>query len=465
MSGRRLALSICLLACAAASVRADEPAELRPTDFAFGRSVSPSDAVSPLVEVALPVDVYRASRVEGLADVWVFNARGAPVPHALRRGTQSTNAPASAELVPIYPVRAATPLELSLVILRGPNGEIQQLQRRPAVDVAGAPAAPGPQGEQVASYLLDVRGLKRDVRALRFSWLEPPAHLILPLSIEASADLISWRPLSVEGGLLRLEHAGNRIERDRVELASGASQFLRVSPADQSTFPAQLRAVFAEPAADVPQRVLERLTVEPDQPAANSGVYRFDLGGELPVERIEIELPEDNTVIAAEIWAADKRDGPYQRIAEARFYRVHPAGDPKPLIGPSVRVLRQRARFYELRVDATRLGLGASKPALIAHYAPDELLFLRRGEGPFTLAYGRHAVARKRFEAQDLLTLVPHAEGKPASATLSEPKPLGEASVLEPPKPPPPYTTYALWAVLIAGVALLGTLAYRLIKS
>lgn len=463
MSGRWLGIAICLLASAAAVVRADGAPELRPTDFAFGRSVTPSDDASPLVEVALPVDVYRASRVEGLADVWVFNARGAPVPHALRRGTQATSAPTSAELVPVFPVPAAIPLELSLVITRGPTGEIQQLQRRPALEIAGVPAA----AEQVGAYLLDVRGLKREVRALRFSWLDPPGHLILPLSIEVSSDLISWRPLAVEGGLLRLEHAGNRIERDRVELAAGASAFLRVRPADSErmTFPAQLRAVFAEPAADVPLRVLERMVVEPTAPAADSGVYRFDLGGQLPVERIEIELPEDNTVIAAEVWAADKRDGPYQRIAEARFYRVHPAGDPKPLIGPSVRVLRQRARFYELRVDATRLGLGSGKPSLIAHYAPDELLFLRRGEGPFTLAYGRHAVSRKRFEAQDLLSLVPHGEGKPASATLSEPKPLGDASVLEPPEPPPPYSTYALWAVLIAGVALLGGLAYRLIKT
>jgi hypothetical protein len=77
-------------------------------------------------------------------------------------------------------------------------------------------------------------------------------------------------------------------------------------------------------------------------------------------------------------------------------------------------------------------------------------------------------VARQRFEAEDLLALVPTREGTAAAiatAALQPAKLLGGVALLEPPKPAPPYKTYALWAALLCGVALLASLAYRLVRG
>ena len=454
-------------------VRADAPdaAELVPTDFAFGRSVELLEPAQPMAAVPIPVDLYRDSRSEGLFDVCVFNGQGQQVPHALQREVTSGAVPKEDQgtAVPFFPVsvqNAQAPLELSVTITRASDGQVLALQSGTKSSAASEPPV-----AKVAAYLLDVRALQQTelgLHAARFDWIDAPDNLILPLSIDTSEDLIQWQPLQVDGGLLHLSHAGQRIVRDRVQWSPRKAAFLRVRPLSLPSFPAQLRAARVEAVPETPAPERERVAVKAGQGSDPAkGVYRFDLGGEVPVEELEVELPEDNSVISGELWSAARADGPYQRLTEARFYRMLSQG--KPLTGPRLRVFRQRARFYELRVDRTRLGLGAGTPVLATYHTPEQLLFLLRGSGPFTVAYGRHQVRRQRFEPEELLGLLPpRPEGgpaKPARARLGDKRDLGGAKLLAPPPPEPPYKTYALWAVLIAGVGVLGLLAYRLARS
>lgn len=460
----RVALACLLVACTAA--QAQEGRDLTPGDFAYGQALELSAPSPPLAAVDLPLEVYRDSRSEGLYDVCVFNAQGQQVPHALAHAPPLPAAQAEAAAVPFFPIslqHAAAPLELSVTISRAADGQVLALQSQSR---PGQPAADAAQ--PVAAYVLDVRAVPHGVVAARFEWLDAPDELILPLSVESSADLIHWQSLAVEGGLLHLSHAGQRIEHDRVQWSPVSASFLRVRPLERQSFPAQLRAVRVEPAPSTPaaQRVrVESPGLAVGEPAA--GVYRFDLGGEVPVEELELRLPEDNSVIAGELWSAARRDGPYQRLTQARFYRV--LSSDRPLIGPRVSVFRQRVRYYELRVDRSRVGIGAGVPTLVTYHAPERLLFLRRGPAPFSLVYGRHDVRRQRFEPEELLGLLPaRPDGgvdEPAVAQLGPRRSLGGPQLLEPPPRKPPYKTYALWAVLIAGVGLLGFLAYRLSRS
>lgn len=470
------ALAVCWLWLSIAlplHAQAPESRDLVASDFAFGRELQLSAPSQPLAAVEIPADVYRDSRSPDLQDVCVFNAQGKQVPHALlRAAAPPPAAQTEAAPVPFFPIHeqhASAPLELSVSISRAADGQVLALQSQSrAADKPGEPAgAPQP----VAAYVLDVRSVpdaRQGVSAARFSWQDPPDNLILPLQVESSNDLITWQPLAAEGGLLHLSHAGQRIEHDRVQWSPVQAAFLRVKPLDRRSFPAQLAGVRVEPAPATPAP--QRLRVEVIAGAGSDparGLYRFDLGGEIPVEELELQLPEDNSVIAGELWSAQRAGGPYQRLSEARFYRV--ASQERPLIGPRLRVFRQRARYYELRVDRSRVGIGAGMPTLITYHAPEQLLFLLRGGAPFSLAYGRHDVRRQRFEPEELLGLLPaRPDGglqAPAPAQLGPRRSLGGEQLLEPPKAPPPYKTYVLWGVLIAGVGLLGWLAYKLARS
>jgi hypothetical protein len=419
----------------------------------------------------------------------VFNGRGAQVPHAIR--SLRTGAPKEAETLqpPLFPLHAAAPQHeaaapsLSLVIERDTEGRVVRLaaktenppqppplvpraaDKRPAppqtkADVdAGAPVEPPPP---VAAYILDARAAERPIVSLRVQVRESGDERVLPLRLEASDDLVHFVDVPVEGALIQLGHGGQRIDRDRITIRPTHSPFYRLSAAREPIFPVSITNITATLADVEPARPFEKVTAEA-LASEKPQVFDFDLGGPVPVDRIEFQLPENNTIVNAEIFAASERNGPWSSVVRARLYRVTRAE--AEVTGPTLEVARRSTRFYQLRVESTGGGLGAGEPVLVTYHAPDQLLFLRRGEGPFTLAYGRYQVEHARFEADDLLSLLPEERGPTAIGSLSEVKTLGGKGRLTPPKPPPPYKTYAVWAVLVAGVALLGGIALRLARS
>jgi hypothetical protein len=101
-------------------------------------------------------------------------------------------------------------------------------------------------------------------------------------------------------------------------------------------------------------------------------------------------------------------------------------------------------------------------------YAPAQLVFVPRGAGPFSLAYGSHRAKASRFDAEALLAALGPDARKTlpiATATLGAVKTLAGKDALSAPPPPPPIKTYVLWAVLIASVGVLAVLALRLLRK
>ena len=450
------------LSTVASSARA-EPAPLAPSDFAYGRELTLPESSEPVVQVELPLDVYRAMRRQGLSELMVFNGRGAEVPHAIRSLQKGPDG--APESVPLwyFPLTLAAAesqrtTDLALEVERNAAGQVVRLAARSDAPKNGA--APGSQ--PIAAYILDARDLPRALVGLRIALSEGADDRVLELRLEAIEDLVSFAPVAVGGALIQLGHGGQRIDRDELSVAPTSAKFYRLRPAHDASFPSAVSAISATlAAAEVTQR-FEKVVMEPST-TPKPGVFRFDLGGPVPVDRIEVELPEQNTIVNAELWSSDREEGPYVRAARTKLYRVQ--RKETELKGPTLDLARKYDRFYELRVAATGGGVGSGKPALVTYHAPDQLLVLRRGEGPFTLAYGRYESPSARFEAGDILSLLPREASAVPSATLGEPKPLGGQDRLVPPPPPPPYKTYAIWAVLVLGVALLGALAIQLARS
>jgi Protein of unknown function (DUF3999) len=456
--------SLCLLLiCASRAQAAPEP-PLAPADFAYGRAITLPEDPQPVVSVALPLDVYRAMRGPDLRELMVFNGHEAQVPHAIR--SLRAGPPDTPESVPmaLFPLPLAAAgggsVETALVIQRDAAGRITTLAARsglaPAAD-GGAEPAP-----RIAAYVLDGRALSRALVALRVQQSDAANDRVLGLRVETSEDLVSFEELPVGGALIQLGHGGRRIDRDLLTLPPTQASFYRLSPVSADTFPSPLVAVQATLAAlDSPQP-FERLE-SPSTGSPAPQVFRFDLGGPVPVDRVEFALPEQNTVVNAELSAGDQPEGPYQSVLRARLYRV--SLPDRELSGPTLDIVRKNFRYYELRVEATGGGLGRGAPKLISYHAPDQLLFLRRGDGPFLLAYGRYRAPPARFEADDLLALLPKSSAVTAPASLGEIQQLGGERQLSPPKPPPPYKIYVMWAVLIAGVLALGALTLSLARS
>ncbi len=465
-----------LLVCSLASAQTPAVESLTPSDFAYGRAITLPEGGEPIVSVEVPLDVYRAMHSGDLSELMVFNGRGAQVPHAIRRVTEGPASEPEVISLPLFPLTLAATQrargsELALEVERDAAGQVVRLAARsdesahgPRVKPRSGVHAPAPASplQPIAAYVLDARSASRAIVNLRIALAESSDDRVLPLRIEASDDLVTFEPVAVDGVLIQLGHGGQRIDRDRLELPQTRAQFYRLSPARAPSFPTAIIAVQATLAAAVTPKPFVKVAVSAST-TPKPQVFRFDLGGPVPVDRIDVELPEQNTVVNAELFASASVAGPFQRIARTRLYRTLQNG--MEVRTPALEIARRTDRFYELRVEATGGGLGSGRPVLVTQHTPDQLLFMRRGEGPFTLAYGRYRTPHARFEAEDLLLLSSNEPAPTSSATLGPPKSLGGPERLVPPKAPPPYKTYIVWAVLIAGVMLLAGLALHLARS
>ncbi|MBA1146565.1 DUF3999 family protein, partial [Ectothiorhodospiraceae bacterium WFHF3C12] len=97
---------------------------------------------------------------------------------------------------------------------------------------------------------------------------------------------------------------------------------------------------------------------------------------------------------------------------------------------------------------------------------PQRLYFVAQGPGPYTLAFGSAAQARtlpKEELGEGLLRTA--EEDEVAAATAGQRVELGGPSRLQPGPGSLPWTRILLWAVLLAAVAVLAFMAWRLYKQ
>lgn len=470
---RRLGLLLLLAAgCAAA-------AELTPQDFAFGVPLQPA-APAAVHRTLLPADVYRRAVRPDLGDLRVFNAGGEPVPHVLRRPAGE-----SAEHRP--------PVRLALFALRGEAARALDAVRvtiesgRAAVDVQAQGAASA--RPQATSYVLDARALEGPLAALQLEWPESAAQFAGRMSVEASEDLGTWRSVAAAAPVANLRVGAEQLVERRIAIAPTRARFWRLTWVGDPA-PFELTGVQAEPAALRTQIERASLTLSglplPDRP----GELEFDLGGRFPVDRLDVELPETNTVVQIEVLARASEREPWRVLLRRGFYRLRraevaplarraetAAGRFQPAKHTSAGELRNAPvelpvtpqRHWLLRIDRAAGGLGAASPRLTVAWIPHELLFVPRGEGPFVLAYGSGSVQPASGALGSVVHELTRAQRDGAGieiteARAGEPFALGGERRLRRPRDLP-WRSALLWSTLVLGVLLLGWMAWRLSKE
>src|SRR4029453_11838046 len=145
-----------------------------------------------------------------------------------------------------------------------------------------------------------------------------------------------------------------------------------------------------------------RAQVSRSEPKASERVeFLFDLGGPIPVDRVQVDLPVPNTVIEADLYSALEEKGPWLHHFSGVLYSLDRAGG--ALRNPEVAVPPIRRRYFKLAVAEKGGGLGGGAPSLEVAWMPEQLLFVARGAGPFALGYGRAQVPGARFDAAALI--------------------------------------------------------------
>lgn len=441
-----------------------QPSPVSASEFAYGIRMTPKETLA-VHTALLPDAVYRGSVGRDLADIRVFNADGQPLTHAVRSLPRPPAAPSVTHPLPwfVLPEDPGTPSgqpsATSLRIERDEKGAVIDLQ----VASSGTPE-PDAGGPLPTTYLVDLRGISAPVSGLRVQLAGGGGDYTAPVSVDVSEDLTEYRRNVSRQTLVSLRYGDKHVHREDVALPQPGASFVRLRFAHPPpTALAAVAAVITPPAASAARHVVRLAgTADPEAP----GRYRFDAGGDLPVDRVRVRLPEDNTVVAGALYrvgASGAPTGTQQPVLRDTFYRVVQGGE--RFDNDSVSISRRRGRHWVLELDAAGAGLGQAMPVLELTRVPDQLLFVGRGAAPYLLAYGHHGADPSAFEARSLLEVLPTSQREglaDTSVELGTQEPLAGPTALV---APPAYRHYALWAVLVLGVLALLAVAVRLARN
>ena len=188
------------------------------------------------------------------------------------------------------------------------------------------------------------------------------------------------------------------------------------------------------------------------------------MGGEIPIDRVQIDLPASNTLVEALLYSGESATGPWIYHRSGLLYEL---GNRHSVRNPEIVWPTSRHRYVKLVVSSKGGGLGSGTPVLEATWIPEQLLFITRGAPPYRLGYGRALVARTNFDAGDLITTTHTDEQKVAreTARLGDEYPVAGDSVLLPPDEPLSGRTLALWAVLAVSVGMVLAMSTRLLRQ
>lgn len=423
------------------------------------------------VKLPLPPSAYARSSQPGLQDLRVVDARGERVPFALLAPRPDEQVVREAErpgtLYPLPPRPAGTTAWASPVDVTVEGDRISVRRRGPA----GAPPPARSPG-----WLIDLGERPRDEprpHAVRLQW-SGPAEFSAGYSLESTDDLRTWRA-SGGGQVMALAGAAGALSQPLVVLPEGAGRFLRLVWADPGAAPALTGAIALtrwprSVTVDAPTELVVTPSAEPSgapaSPAETADARRalhFDLGAPLPLVDLDFDLPAGTQVVPLRVQVRSRTDEGWQTATGAVVYRFESGGQARrspPLALP------RTARYLRLVPDERASGLDPAQTRLRVRAQLSSLVFAAQGSGPYALLAGsRQATAG----ALPLATLVPALDeerarfGRASLLAWSEVEPAARQAQAE--ERQAALRPWLLWAVLLAGVAGLGFMVWRLARS
>ncbi len=437
----------------ASAQEAPKPIPMR--HMAFGIELTPMER-GGVQTVLLPAEVYRSCTSPDLSDIRVYNGAGEEIPHAMRPWMQTSSEEAQVFDLPYFPIYGEAEEiagAFALELKRGPEGEVLAVQSGPSTN----------REQPLIAHVIDALRIPRPIRSIEVDWVPGKEDFLAAFSLESSSDLATWQVIVPHASFASLSRDDAQLEQRRVEFPPCSQPYLRlrwIGKALPRTI-AQVRATGVQHHG-LPERRSVRLRGIARQDAAHT----FDFMGPGPLRPIavQVHLPQPNSLVQATVEQATSEQGPWRTAITTQFFRLNGEVEHQNAAYP---IEPGASTHWSLRVEPNGGGLGQGTPVLELFYYPHQLAFLARGEGPYTLTYGSYGAPSSDFKWSDIQPMLLAQKDFPAqSVSLHRQHELSGSAALK--APAPPSTTFKraiLWAVLIAGVALLGWLSLRLIRQ
>ena len=451
----RSALFVGAVFLAAAASAADEPA------FRYAAPITVSSP-GAFVQLPLPAAAYGRSASANLADLRIVDARGERVPFAVlaprQPEAQTTEQQRDATLYPL-PARPAadgtwpTPIDITI------DGDRISVKR-----LAGTTTKPAAAS---AGWLFDLGERQRDdppPQSLRVAW-SGPAEFSAGFRFETSDDLRQWRG-GGRGQLMALTSPAGALTQPTVVLGAAPGRFVRLVWADAAHAPQISGAKVI--ASQHGSRVLDaptELTLAASTPTdtAASRALDFDLGGTLPIAQLELRWARGTQVAPVRLQTRHHASEPWRELTSAVFYRLERGAEVST--SPPLAV-NTTARYVRVLPDARAAALDAAQTQLVVQAPLARLVFAAQGQPPYTLQAGARVDSTQALPVTALVPSLDQERERFGHAALGEWTEVTAVAHAEQARQQrAALRPWLLWSVLLAGVAVLGFMVWRLARS
>ncbi|MGZ0718675.1 DUF3999 domain-containing protein [Pseudomonas palleroniana] len=405
----------------------------------------------PWYRLELPLAVQLSARQADLSDVRVFNAAGEPQAYALSRQSAQRTESRNVADVKWFPLYAADAQQALPGVVMKSTTEGTLLEVRPAIKT---------EKQVLRGWVLDASAIKAPLQQLSLDWSREQDGF-QRFSIEASDDLQHWQAWG-DGQVARLSFADERVEQHDVSLPGQSARYLRLVWQGQAAPQLTSAKLVSATSSSLP------LPLVWSQPLSgtrlNAGEYSWQLPTGLHIERLRVELKQPNTLAPVTLAGRLEANQAWQPLSKGLLYRLTRNG--QDVVQDELQLPGVAVAQLKLQVDERGGGLGIEAPALRFAVRSTQLVFLARGEPPFTLALGNASVKAANLP---LSTLIPDYSAERLKA-LGQASVTGEVVVKTPavavsPEVGSDWKKFGLWAVLLLGVAALGAMAYSLLRK
>ncbi|MCP5144244.1 MAG: DUF3999 domain-containing protein [Gammaproteobacteria bacterium] len=427
-------------------------AEPMPEQFAQGIILRSSDDKAVL-EFTLPDSVYATVTRADLGDLRIFNADNDIVTHGFCAADARTEDRFERLPLPIF-----TLAESSATVDASPRISI-------AADEAGQVAIEvGPEqvGASNESYVLDASYEDPELVAVDLDWIASESVGEVHMRVSASDDLNQWRTVVADSTLLYAQGRDAALQQQRIALPPAHYRYLRItalSPAPGF----ELRAATAS------QRISgEVVTPTWFEPVSTSrtddGGVEFSYARNIAVSHLGLEFPSPNQRLNLRLESRVDVEQPWRTRWTGEVYTLEVNGETQTNLPIAFDATADR--FWRLQPATGSLPVAAGIQIEFG-YLPARVRFLAQPPGPYLLAFGSAQAAASN--APDCRQLIASYDGindvlgiaAADNATTS----LGGDAALQPAPPDVPLRRIILWAVLVAGVLVVGKLALSALKD
>jgi hypothetical protein len=312
-------------------------------------------------------------------------------------------------------------------------------------------------------YLVETKIAGDALRRLELDWKDGDDTGFFTVRVEGSDDLTRWQSLTEPATLARFRFGGNRLERKTIELADVRHKYVLLTWTERPLLPvAGIRGEFARNGWVEPKRHGTRVETRRESPRE----FHFEKPP-VPADRLDVRLPEPNTLVQVELYSRAEPKGPWAYRASGLLYRLR-SGD-RDVTAEPLSFAPTADRHWKLSLVGADASLGAANPDVEFRWVAHQLFFVAQGAPPFRLAYGQPRAAAADFGMASVTAAFEANDPgfAPAAATLG-PETAQEAvepSLAAPVGDGSPTKKYLLWALLGGGILLTTLMAVKLLRD